>query len=57
MLFFPELASKKNDTNIEEINCTFYPGMFFNNIPCLFHFLAPMNIIKYENRIIICFFP
>ena len=52
MLFFPEFLPEKNDPDKKKINGAANRRMLFNCLPCLFHFPAPVYIIKNKNRII-----
>ena len=52
MLLSPEFCSKKYYANEKQINATRHPMIILDYFPCLFHFLAPVNIIEYKYGII-----
>jgi hypothetical protein len=54
MLFFSEFPAKNHDANEKKINSATNSGMIFDRFPGLFHFPAPVYIIKNQYRIIVC---
>jgi hypothetical protein len=46
MLLLFKLLPKKNYPDKEKVNTASYRIMLFYSFPGLFHFFAPMNIIK-----------
>ena len=55
MLFFPEFLPEKNDPGKEKVDAAADQWMFFYGFPGLFHFPAPMDIVKDKDRIVIYF--
>ena len=55
MLLYFKFRTKENEPEKEDINRALNGRMAFNFFPCLFHFFAPMNIIKNKNGVVICF--
>ena len=55
MLFFPEFLPKKNDPDKEKVDTATDSRMFLNGFPGLFHFPAPVDVIKDKDRIVIYF--
>ena len=51
MLLLFEFLPEKNDADKKKINRTPDSRMFFNMLPCLLHFLTPVNIVKNKNGI------
>ena len=55
MLFFPEFLPENRYPNKKEVNAATNRRMLLYCSPCLFHFPAPVNIIKNQYRIIMRF--
>jgi hypothetical protein len=55
MSFFFELLAEKNNTNKKKVYCTLYFWMGLYGGPGLFHFAAPVGIIKDQYTVIMDF--
>ncbi len=51
MLLLFEFLPKKNNADKKKIKGTPHSRMFLNMFPRLFHFFAPMNVVKNKNGI------
>lgn len=54
MLLYFKITTKKNEANKKKINRQSNGFMGLNFLPGLFHFLAPVDVVKNKNRIISC---
>ena len=53
MLLYFKLGAKEYKTQEENINRALYRGVFFDLVPGLFHFGAPMNVVEDKDGVVV----